>query len=135
MSRLDNNQHDIDEAFQIYNQQFNRREPEEPFDNQNFRAAPSGPPPGFTPDMPGTGAQPFSGDGDFESFRGGGRNPLGNLRRCLNRFTYIWLIGGNGYWFYPIFIRRNLVEGFRWRNGRWVYDRINLRRILFFRCF
>jgi hypothetical protein len=27
------------------------------------------------------------------------------------------------------------VDGFRWRNGVWVFERINLRLILFFLCF
>ena len=135
MSSLDNNHHDIDEAFRVYNQQFAQREPEETFDNRNLRGAPSMPPPNFTPEMPRSGAQPFSEDGNLtETFRGGG-DPFRDLRRCLNRFTFIWLTNGNSYWFYPVFVRRHQVEGFRWRNGRWFYDRINLRRILFFRCF
>jgi hypothetical protein len=58
-----------------------------------------------------------------------------DLRRCLNRFTFIWLNNGNSFWFYPTFIGRQQVEGFRWRRGAWIFDRINIRRIIFFRCF
>lgn len=57
------------------------------------------------------------------------------LRSCVNRFTYLWLINGNSFWFYPIFVGRYQIEGFRWRRGGWMYDRINIRRIYYFRCF
>ncbi len=97
---------------------------------------PSSPPPNFTPEGPGMDAQPFTTGPDYRTqFRGGGFSQPGRLRRCLNQFTFIWLINGNNFWFYPVFIGRQYVEGFRWRNGRWIYDSINLRRILFFRCF
>lgn len=93
-------------------------------------------PPNFSPEMPRGGAQPYSfGIEDGMDFRRGGQNQNRSLRRCLNRFTFIWLFNGNSFWFYPIEIRRNQIEGFRWRNNRWIYDRINVRRILFFRCF
>jgi hypothetical protein len=57
------------------------------------------------------------------------------MRGCLNRFTFIWLVNGNSFWFYPTFVDRQFVTGFRWRRNRWEFDRINLRRILFHRCF
>lgn len=139
MERLDNNNFnhdDIDQTYTVHNQQFDRRRPDDAFDIPDFRGEPPSAPPRFVPDTPRTGAQPFSGDFDSaEPFRGPGGNQFRGMRRCLNQFTYIWLINGSNFWFYPTFIRRQQVEGFRWRNGRWVYDRINLRRILFFRCF
>jgi hypothetical protein len=57
------------------------------------------------------------------------------MRRCLFRFTYFWLFNGNDFWFYPTFVDGQFVHGFRWRRNRWEFDRINLRRIFFFRCF
>jgi hypothetical protein len=57
------------------------------------------------------------------------------MRRCLFRFTYIWLFNGNDFWFYPTFVDGQFVQGFRWRRNRWEFDRINLRRIFYFRCF
>lgn len=57
------------------------------------------------------------------------------MRRCLFRFTYIWLFNGNEFWFFPTFVDGQFVQGFRWRRNRWEFDRINLRRIFFFRCF
>lgn len=58
-----------------------------------------------------------------------------DLRRCVNRFTFIWLVNGNSFWFYPTFVDRQFVQGFRWRRNRWEFDRININRIIYFRCF
>ena len=70
---------------------------------------------------------------------GGGRDEMfgrrREMRRCLFRFTYIWLFNGNEFWFYPISVDNQFVQGFRWRRNRWEFERINLRRIFFFRCF
>lgn len=93
-------------------------------------------PPSFTPEMPRGAGQSFTGSPDYGmQFRGDGFNRPRNYWGCLNRVTYIWLFNGNNFWFYPTFIGRRQMEGFRWRQGRWVYDRINLNRILFFTCF
>ncbi len=102
---------------------------------------PSSPPPNFTPQLPGMEGQPLGGPGPAVQFGGerGGRpgffRPPMDFRRCLNRFTFVWLFNGNSFWFYPVNIRRNSVEGFRWRRNRWEFERINVNRILFFRCF
>jgi hypothetical protein len=57
------------------------------------------------------------------------------IRGCLNRFTFIWLDNGNSFWFFPIFVGRQAIFGFRWRGFGWVYQRINLNRIRSFQCF
>jgi hypothetical protein len=96
-------------------------------------------PPSFTPQLPREEGQQllseptgFSGSGGrIIDFR---RQPR-NFRSCLNRFTYIWLLNGNNFWFYPVFIGRNVIEGFRWRRNRWEYERISFNRILFHLCF
>lgn len=129
---------DNDNINNVNRQPFNPPPPVDPDRRGRGNQPPSSPPPNFTPENPGMDAQPFSGNPDYGiQFRGGGFGPNspGNFRRCLNRFTFVWLINGNNFWFYPVFIGWQYVEGFRWRNGRWIYDRINLRRILFFRCF
>lgn len=97
-------------------------------------------PPNFTPDLPRMeGQQPFTGPGGSAQFGRGGVIIGGgsrNFRGCLNRFTFVWLFNGSNFWFYPVAIRgTQFVEGFRWRRNRWEYDRININRILFFRCF
>ncbi|WP_019153186.1 hypothetical protein [Robertmurraya massiliosenegalensis] len=59
----------------------------------------------------------------------------GSIRGCLFRFTYVWLRGFQQFWFYPIFVGRNSVAGWRWDGFRWVYFGISLRQIQSFTCF
>jgi hypothetical protein len=102
-------------------------------------------PPNFIPEAPGMDSRTFGGPDGGTSFRdrdgdrGRGRGDFmvrpRELNRCLNRFTFIWLENGNSFWFYPTFVGRQFVQGFRWRRNRWEFERINLRRIFFFRCF
>lgn len=94
-------------------------------------------PPSFTPQRRDGGRDGmdarFGRDG--RDGRDGRRNPERELRRCLNRFTFIWLVNGNGFWFFPISVNRQSVQGFRWSQPGWRYDRINLRRISDIQCF
>lgn len=84
---------------------------------------PSSPPPQFTPPMPQQqGISVFAMD-------------PGAIRGCLFRFTYVWLNDGNQFWFYPVFVGRNSVAGWRWSRFRWVYFGIDLQRVSSFRCF
>ena len=83
--------------------------------------APTSPPPAFIPQE--TQATTFAVD-------------PGGIRRCLYRFTYVWLVNGRSFWFYPIFVGRNSVMGYRWRRRYgWVYFGIDLRMIRSFQCF
>ena len=59
----------------------------------------------------------------------------GGIRRCLFRFTYVWLRGSQQFWFYPTFVGRNSVSGYRWTGFRWVFFGIDLRQIQSFTCF
>lgn len=100
------------------------------------RRQPPSPPPKFIPEMPSNdGPQTFLGRA--YSPEGYGRSQRGPMSfwHCLNKYTYVWLINGDNFWFYPTYIGRQTVEGFRWRNGRWTYERYNQRWILFFHCF
>ncbi|WNS75350.1 hypothetical protein RRV45_21185 [Bacillus sp. DTU_2020_1000418_1_SI_GHA_SEK_038] len=81
---------------------------------------PSSPPPSFTPQMQ-----------QFTTFA---VDP-GGIRGCLFRYTYIWLENGRSFWFYPVFVGRNSVAGWRWRRNRWVYYGTDLRSIRSFQCF
>jgi hypothetical protein len=58
----------------------------------------------------------------------------GSMRGCLFRFTYVWLRDFQQFWFYPTFIGRNSVSGFRWTGNRWVFFGISLRQIQSFTC-
>ena len=85
---------------------------------QQQSGAPSTPPPSYTPQ---------------ESVSAFAVDP-GAIRGCLYRFTFVWLNNGNRFWFYPTFVGRDSVAGYRWRNFRWVYYGTDLRRIRSFRC-
>ncbi|WP_342670185.1 hypothetical protein [Bacillus marinisedimentorum] len=90
-------------------------------------APPTTPPPSFTPQLTqaqtlGTEAGVFAVD-------------PGSIRRCLYRFTYIWLDNYRSFWFYPTFLGRRSIAGYRWNGFRWVYFGTDLRRIRSFQCF
>jgi hypothetical protein len=80
--------------------------------------APTTPPPSFVPQQQ---AEAFAVD-------------PGSIRRCLFRFTYVWLRGFNQFWFFPTFVGRTSVSGFRWTGFNWVFFGISLRQIQSFTC-
>lgn len=80
---------------------------------------PTTPPPPFTPTQ--SQVQTFAVD-------------PGGIRGCLFRFTYIWL-RRDAFWFFPTFVGRNSIAGFRWTRNRWTYFGIDLDRIQSFQCF
>ncbi|ARU60131.1 hypothetical protein CBW65_02950 [Tumebacillus avium] len=85
--------------------------------------APTTPPPNFIPQKPLTVGGPQQLAVSAPS-----------LRPCLFRFTYVWLRNGNAFWFYPVFLDRRTVAGFRWNGFSWAYVGLDLRRIEFFQC-
>ena len=58
----------------------------------------------------------------------------GSIRGCLFRYTYVWLHNRQQFWFFPIFVGRTSVAGWRWTGFRWVYFGIDLRQIQSFTC-
>ncbi|API92800.1 MULTISPECIES: hypothetical protein [Virgibacillus] len=119
---------------------------------------PPGPPPGFPgsggpPGFPGTGGV-IPGFPTIPGVGGGGQPPSapppaftpqisqvqtfavdpGAIRNCLFRYTYIWL-RRSAFWFFPTFVGRNSIAGFRWTGFNWVYFGIDLNRIQSFQCF
>ncbi|WP_010281532.1 hypothetical protein [Bacillus timonensis] len=82
---------------------------------------PTAPPPSFVPTQ-SQQAQAFAVD-------------PGSIRRCLFRYTYVWLRGSGQFWFYPTFVGRRSVSGYRWNGFSWVYFGISLRQIQSFTCF
>ncbi len=59
----------------------------------------------------------------------------GGIRGCLFRFTYVWLEGYQSFWYYPTFVGRRSIAGYRWTGFRWVYFGIDLNRIQSFQCY
>jgi len=102
---------------------------------------PMGSPP-FTPGAPGQGPQAGPPTAPPPSFvpaqtqqAGTFAVDPGGIRRCMFRYTYVWLRNGRQFWFYPTFVGRNSVSGYRWTGFRWVYFGISLRQIQSFTCF
>ncbi|MFD1927514.1 hypothetical protein ACFSFY_05475 [Sporosarcina siberiensis] len=94
---------------------------------QQGQQGPSSPPPNFAPPYPGGSgnqAQVFAVD-------------PGAIRGCLYRQTYVWLSRRQGFWFYPTYVGRTSVAGYRWRSRRrrWEYFGIDLNQIDSFTCF
>ncbi|UFU00326.1 hypothetical protein KO561_05075 [Radiobacillus kanasensis] len=81
---------------------------------------PVGPPPSFVP-------QQTQQVGTYAVDPGG-------IQGCLYRFTYVWLNRFQQFWYYPTFVGRNSVAGYRWNGFRWVYFGIDLDRIESYTC-
>ncbi|QGH35764.1 hypothetical protein GI584_17665 [Gracilibacillus salitolerans] len=105
---------------------------------------PSSPPPFGPPDfgqgpqgMPPTGPPPAQIPQQAQQLGDGPQlyavDP-GSMRGCLYRFTYVWLSRYNSFWFYPTYIGRRSVAGYRWTGFNWVYFGIDTERIQSFSC-
>ncbi|MCG7345446.1 hypothetical protein MHZ92_15015 [Sporosarcina sp. ACRSL] len=92
------------------------------FPGPGGQQAPTSPPPSFTPQYPSV--QAFAVD-------------PGAIRGCLFRNTFIWTSRRRGFWFYPTFVGRTSVAGYRWSSSgrRWMFTGIDLNRIEQFTCF
>jgi hypothetical protein len=82
---------------------------------------PSTPPPSYTPQLNQSHVSTFAVDS-------------GSMRPCLFRFTYVWLENGRGFWFYPTFVGRHSIAGYRWRMNHWSYYGTDTNRIRSFQC-
>ncbi len=82
---------------------------------------PQSPPPSWTPEYPNV--QTFAVD-------------PGAISGCMFRFTYVWLSRRQGFWFFPVFVGRTSVAGYRWnsRRNRWEYTGLDLNQINSFTC-
>jgi hypothetical protein len=89
-----------------------------------------GPPPGPPPSSPPSQALGFDAPG--------GPSVLavdpGAFYGCLHRYTWVRLNSGEQFWFYPTFIGRRSVAGYRWFFFTWVYFGIDSNRIRSFQC-
>ncbi|MGG1514115.1 hypothetical protein ABE504_01800 [Paenibacillus oryzisoli] len=83
--------------------------------------APTSAPPSFTPHKPHKAPGVFAVD-------------PGGISRCMFRFTYVWLTNGQQFWYYPIFVGRHSIAGFRWTGFSWMYFGVDLRNIDSFTC-
>ncbi|QHT58789.1 transporter [Paenibacillus lycopersici] len=87
---------------------------------QGAQSPPSSPPPQAPPPRP-LGASTLAVD-------------PGAISRCMFRMTYVWPRSGPGFWFFPTFVGRTSVAGFRWNGFFWMFTGIDLQRIDAFTC-
>lgn len=120
--------------------------PSQPPPGQPFGGGPSQPPQG--PPFGGGPGQPPYGGGLASQLPPPPESPPssqnaslfavdpGSLFGCLYRFTWIRLVNGRSFWFYPTFIGRTSVAGYRWQRGRrqWAYTGFDTRQISSFQC-
>ncbi|RIW29598.1 transporter [Bacillus salacetis] len=92
---------------------------------------PPGPPPSFTPSQAQAQTLTTTSSQGATTFA---VDP-GAIQRCLFRYTFIWMRGGQSFWFYPTFVGRNSIAGFRWTGFSWFYFGTDLRRVRSFQCF
>jgi hypothetical protein len=59
----------------------------------------------------------------------------GSIRRCVNRYIYIWPRRGGGFWAWLNYIGRKSVSGYKWNGYRWVYFGMDLMEIDSFECY
>ncbi|QXE03305.1 hypothetical protein KS242_01840 [Terribacillus sp. DMT04] len=95
---------------------------------QQGQFGPPGPPPSQIPQL-----QSVSSSGGPSAFA---VDP-GGIRFCLYRYTYMQLENGQRFWYYPVFVGRTSIAGFRWRpqQFRWQYFGIDLNRVEAFSCY
>lgn len=118
-----------------------------PYDGRSFPPGPPGGPPfgppspggppGFPPTGQGTEAAPptapppsFVPQQQVSAFA---VDP-GSIRRCLFRYTYVWLNNRQQFWYYPVFVGRTSVSGYRWNGFMWLFFGVSLRQIQSFTC-
>lgn len=99
-------------------------------DERQFGGPPPFAPPGQGQGGPPTAPPPSYVPAQVETYA---VDP-GSIWRCLFRYTYVWLRGFQQFWFYPTFVGRTSVSGWRWTGFRWVYFGISLRQIQSFTC-
>ncbi|GAA0450341.1 hypothetical protein GCM10008935_00940 [Alkalibacillus silvisoli] len=94
---------------------------QQPGSTPGIGGPPASPPPSFIPpQQPQIGLQAVD---------------PGAIRGCLYRYTYLWLDNRQRFWFYPTYVGRRSVSGYRWTGFFWVYYGVDLERINSFQCY
>lgn len=121
-----------------------------PFQSENFydgsfydrQFGPMGPPTGIPGSPPSQGSQEGAPTSPPPSFVPAQTQQAatfavdpGSIRGCLFRYTYVWLNNRQQFWYYPTFVGRTSVSGWRWNGFMWVFFGISLRQIQSFTCF
>jgi len=59
----------------------------------------------------------------------------GSIKRCKYKYVYVWLTNGQEFWFYPTYVGRKSISGYRWIGFMWIYYGTDLDNISSFVCF
>ncbi|MBB6454641.1 hypothetical protein HNQ94_003130 [Salirhabdus euzebyi] len=61
----------------------------------------------------------------------------GSFYGCLRKVTFVRLTNGRRFWFYPTYIGRVSVAGYRWnrRSQRWIYTGFDANSVDSFQCY
>lgn len=96
---------------------------------------PPGPPPGGPPGR--AGAPTTSPPETVPRYPGPATRAVdpGAIRGCVGRWTYVWLRGGQHFWFWPTYVGARSVSGWSWMYGRPVRRGLDLRLIDQFVCY
>lgn len=57
------------------------------------------------------------------------------IKFCVYRYTYLWLHNGKAFWSYPTYVNNNILSGWEWKNYKWQFFSIPIRRISNFYCY
>ncbi|WP_297518919.1 hypothetical protein [uncultured Clostridium sp.] len=57
------------------------------------------------------------------------------LKYCTYRYTYLWLRNGRSFWCYPTYVSHNTLSGWKWKNYKWKFFSIPIKRISNFYCY
>ena len=58
----------------------------------------------------------------------------GAISRCLYSNTYVWLNNRQDFWFFPTFVGRKSIAGYRWMHRNWVFMGFGLNMVDSFFC-
>ena len=56
------------------------------------------------------------------------------ISRCLYSNTYVWLSNRQEFWFFPTFVGRKSIAGYRWMHRHWVFMGFGLNMVDSFFC-
>ena len=57
------------------------------------------------------------------------------FRLCAYRYTYLWLKNGKAFWCYPTHITGTIISGWKWKNYKWKFFSMPVKRINNFYCY
>ncbi|WP_238389615.1 hypothetical protein [Virgibacillus sp. MSP4-1] len=99
--------------------------------------------PQVPPSLPDLSQEGFSGQfgSGYQGQFGGGPSVQavdpGSFQGCLRRLTLVRMTNGRRFWFYPTYIGRTSVAGYRWfpRRNQWAYTGFDTDRVESFQCY